>query len=283
MKKVLIFVFLISNISAVTYQKYGTKIQRDIKVDGYRAFDYVFWLHPGQSNNEIKTLFTKPVLDSLSQVIPQGSVVIDIGAHVGDTSVLYSLLVGDEGKVFAFEPNPSCFEVLKMNALNNPNIIPVNSAITEKDGKYTFHYTDLGLCNGAFVKNLTFNPYTIPVEVEGVNLENWLEKNAKELIEKIKFIKIDTEGYDKYIIENIKSFLIKYRPVIQTELYLYSTSEDKEELFNILKSLNYKIVIGAYEGLINTSVIESRREFDLHTFVNYPIPQGSIDLLCLPQ
>lgn len=264
------------------YIKYGHRIEKNIRINGYRTFDYAFWLHPGQGNNELKTTFSKTSLDALSKYIPKGSVAIDIGAHVGDTSVAYSLVVGDEGKVIAFEPNPSCFEILLINAEKNQNIIPVNAAVTEEDGNYTFYYTDPGLCNGAFAEMLSIHPYRVPVPVVGVNLEKWLEKNAKELIPQIKFIKIDTEGYDRYIIKNISSFLLKYRPVIQTELFIYLTINEKIDFFKLLDSLNYKVLLNAYNGLIDPSPISQREPFNLMSFISYQVPEGSIDLLCIP-
>lgn len=286
MKKILFLAScLMLNISSLgaQYVKYGTHIEKNINIPGYRAFDYTFWLHPGQANRELETLFTKETLDFLRKIIPEGSVAIDIGAHVGDTSVAYSLVVGDKGKVIAFEPNPSCFEVLKLNAANNPNIIPVERAVTEHDGDYTFYYTDPGLCNGAYAEVLSIHPYTVPVQVKGVNLEKWLQENAEDLIPQVKFIKIDCEGYDRYIIKNIGSFLKKYRPIIQTELFIYLNRSERQEMFEILESLDYKIVLSASESIIDNSEVKKRKFFDLETFLNYQIPTGSIDLLCIPK
>jgi len=264
------------------YIKFGHRLEKNIHIPGYRTFDYAFWLHPSQGNRELENLFTKKTLDFYGAIIPEGSVAIDIGAHVGDTSVAYSLVVGDQGTVVAFEPNPSCFDVLKINAANNKNIIPVNAAITEENGNYTFYYTDPGLCNGAFAEMLSIHPYRIPVNVVGVNLENWLETQTPALISKVKFIKIDTEGYDRFIIKSIKNFLLKHRPILQTELFTYLNNDEKIDLFTLIDSMNYKIVLAAYNGLIDTTSIASRKPFDLLSFINFQVPEGSIDLLCIP-
>lgn len=39
------------------------------------------------------------------QAVTPGSAVFDIGAHVGFYTLLASVLVGDQGRVVAFEPN----------------------------------------------------------------------------------------------------------------------------------------------------------------------------------
>jgi protein-L-isoaspartate O-methyltransferase len=41
-----------------------------------------------------------------------GDVVLDVGAHIGYYTLLLSRLVGDQGRVYAFEPDPSNFALL---------------------------------------------------------------------------------------------------------------------------------------------------------------------------
>ncbi len=53
-------------------------------------------------------------LTHMSQIyIKEGDVVFDIGAHVGYFTLLFSVLVGNNGKVYSFEPNKRNFEILK--------------------------------------------------------------------------------------------------------------------------------------------------------------------------
>jgi protein-L-isoaspartate O-methyltransferase len=49
----------------------------------------------------------------LEEYVPrEGDVVIDVGAYTGDTVVIFSKLVGEEGRVIAFEPDTRNFEEL---------------------------------------------------------------------------------------------------------------------------------------------------------------------------
>ncbi len=45
--------------------------------------------------------------------VKEGQVVIDLGAHIGYFTLIFAELVGIKGKVFAFEPNPTNYSLLK--------------------------------------------------------------------------------------------------------------------------------------------------------------------------
>ena len=52
----------------------------------------------------------------------KGDVVLDCGACQGDTSVVFGNAVGEEGKVFAFDPLSSHLEIIKHNIQQNPKL-----------------------------------------------------------------------------------------------------------------------------------------------------------------
>ena len=49
------------------------------------------------------------------RTVKPGDIIVDAGANVGYYTVIGSRLVGDRGKVYAFEPDPSNFELLRKN------------------------------------------------------------------------------------------------------------------------------------------------------------------------
>ena len=69
--------------------------------------------------------------------VRQGNVFVDIGANIGYYTILASRLVGKSGKVFAFEPEPSNFEILAKNVELNKcdNVVLENKAVALKSGK----------------------------------------------------------------------------------------------------------------------------------------------------
>lgn len=61
--------------------------------------------------------------------IRPGATVIDVGAHFGYYTLLASRLAGPAGKVIAFEPTPSTFEILRRNAAARSNVDARNAAL----------------------------------------------------------------------------------------------------------------------------------------------------------
>src|SRR3990167_11030981 len=54
-------------------------------------------------------------LERYRKFIPEGGVVADVGACLGDYTLTFSQMAGERGRVHAFEPNPMVFECLQHN------------------------------------------------------------------------------------------------------------------------------------------------------------------------
>ena len=191
-------------------------------------------------------------IDSFKKIIPQDSTVLDIGAHSGYFSLIFGECVGKNGKVIAFEPNPQVFKNLLINRENNPhlNILAYELACTKENKKYTFNYSDPNIykdgVNGGYFDELSskdkikdFHYYQI--EVNGVNLDDFLNKNHKSDLDKIKFIKIDAEGYDKEIIKTLSPVISNSHPVIMVEAFRNLSGEEVKDFYNTLNNLDYLI------------------------------------------
>ncbi len=57
--------------------------------------------------------------EALRQELRRGDVVVDVGANIGYYTILASRLVGEGGKVYAFEPEPDNFAMLQKNLKAN--------------------------------------------------------------------------------------------------------------------------------------------------------------------
>ena len=189
--------------------------------------------------------------EKFSELIPEDAIVLDIGAHVGGFSIIFGSCV-PKGKVLAFEPNPKTYEVLVQNSKNNPsyNIIPYNHAATQETKSYTFYYSDPevygnGMNGGNFDaidrKDEVKQFHSTPVEVSGVNVYNFLLENYKDELDKIKFIKTDTEGFDKEVLKTLAPLINRNKPVLMVEAFIGLTKDEIKDYYDVLKSFEYEI------------------------------------------
>ena len=258
-----------------TNNHYGTEII-DLVINDIH-FDYHRWLHPMQGEWEMISLFTDEIINNISKIVDSDSTVIDIGAQSGNMSVAYSLFAS---KVISFEPNPATYEVLEKNAELHPNIIPFNYAVSDEEGPLEFHYSDNGLCNGGYARRTNFGVgvtgHEIPVDVWGVNLENFLENN--DLIDnKISLIKIDAEGHDKDILKTLVNIIGKHKPVIVTEVYTGLDLQEAQEMMNVIAAIGYK----AYDEVVNKLNIEDLG--DEIVLMNDDKLLSGHNLICVPE
>jgi len=210
----------------------------DFPTDG--QVKYARWLHPKNLDRQID----QQHVDNLRQWISPGDTVIDIGAHSGDTSITMGLAAGPAGHTFAFEPNPYAFDVLKVNASLNPdkaNIIPYNLAATEADGDFEFCYSDAGYCNGGLYPKGTEHKHRhyYTLDVQGKNIAALLSEQHPDAIDKLSYIKIDTEGYDRFVIQTLRGLIAARKPVIRSEVMKCLNKQERHEQLGLIESLGY--------------------------------------------
>ena len=161
--------------------------------------------------------------DILALFLELGDFAIDLGAHVGDTTLPISLCTGKEGLVLALEPNPATYKILQANSQLNQgltNIAPINAAAMSEDGDYVFQYNEASLMNGGYQRGISRLKHAsfYKIDVKGFNLSQLLTKNYSDRLKNLKFIKTDLEGSDYMVFLTIKDIIIQYMPVIQSEI-----------------------------------------------------------------
>jgi FkbM family methyltransferase len=154
----------------------------------------------------------------LKNFLKDGDIAVDIGARDGDSTLSLRAIVGDKGKILAFEPNPYEFPNLLENIkLNNfSNIKAYNFAISKEYGEKEFLFEE-GFYNGG----INTDQIKVGYFPNKINLpcENWqsLSQEIKNDFKNVKFIKTDTEGYDIDILEELSVVINSCRPFILME------------------------------------------------------------------
>lgn len=87
----------------------------------------------------LREQYEKDTTDFFKKTIKPGMMVVDIGAHIGYFTRIFSKLVGSSGRVVAFEPDPQNFALLQKNMAGLPNVTLVNAAVSDKKGSIDFY------------------------------------------------------------------------------------------------------------------------------------------------
>lgn len=175
--------------------------------------------------------FTRELLEVLGERwyslkhcdVEKGDVVIDAGAHFGFFSY-YAIKNGAE-RVYAFEPNPYVFEILKKHAeMWSPKIIPISLALSNKKGKITLNVEENKLSGVSTVLNNKSREFSIlrkfkyveSLNVDATTIDDFV---SEQNLNRVDFIKIDVEGAEKEVIEGAKETIKKFKPKLAISAY----------------------------------------------------------------
>lgn len=213
------------------------------EIDNVGKIKFANWENPLVS----KKIISKDTISFFQHFLSEGDLAIDIGANIGQMTVQMAVSTGIKGLTLGFDPNPYVYEILEENIKLNPektNIAAYNLAITEQDeDDLYYHSSEASFNNGGISKtpNSKHGKFSLNTKVKGVNLESFLAKKYPDFVNKLKLVKIDTEGYDKEIIKSIINLLKKYKPVVITECFSKNTPEERFEQYELLKSIGYSL------------------------------------------
>ena len=155
-----------------------------------------------------------------------GDIVFDIGAYVGDTALWFSKAIGPQGKVYAFEPEPSNFEKLKANLERNKvtNVIPLQLALSENEG-------EMQITSGEGGSAITETAGDTSVNVTTV--DRFVEANK---LPRVDFIKMDVEGHELKVLAGARKTIKTFKPSLA--LSAYHRGDDLIKLPKFLLELN---------------------------------------------
>ena len=153
--------------------------------------------------------------------IKNSKVFIDVGANIGG----YAIRVAKYCKVYAIEPFPRNYKILKINEkLNNVKINSFNIAAGNKNGKVKLYYTQV---NWLIPSIKWKQDYFVEVEM----------KPLDEIIneESIDLMKIDVEGAEDLVLEGARNCLKR------TKMVIIERSESLPKAYKILKEESFKL------------------------------------------
>lgn len=178
-------------------------------------------------------------LNLLHTTLHEGSVFVDVGGHLGAFSLIASSLVGDSGKVTAFEPVPENRKLLQRNLKQNgyKSVDIRSEAISDESGETEFNIPWASDSAGLYEHP---NAETIrKIKVKLARLDDMFSG------QKVDFIKIDTEGNELKVLRGSRE-LIKANPDLKMliefnpECLASAGVADPSEYFVMLHKLGFR-------------------------------------------
>ncbi len=147
--------------------------------------------------------------------LSSGSVFVDIGANIGWYSLKASKIVGEKGRVIAFEPRLSTFLHLKKSIdLNGfKNIEVHNTALSNIPGEGTLEW-NTSINNPGSSRLVRQSQQSFSSQNVTVSTLDQILDTGRE----IDFVKIDVEGAEPLVFQGAASTLKRTKPMILSEI-----------------------------------------------------------------
>ena len=201
---------------------------------------------------EFHRRFGNDFLRDIKQIVGSEDLTIfDVGAHHGETSVLFSSHF-PTSIIHAFEPFSGAFQKLRDNTSPCGNVIPHNIALGRENGVSTIFLNKDSATNSLFPNSSSLSEYADsrdgvkPIGAERIEvrrLDTFCDQND---ISKINVLKLDCQGYEMEILRGSGCYLSpRHIDVIYTEVlfvHLYEGQAGFIEVFKMLNDSGFKFV-----------------------------------------
>jgi FkbM family methyltransferase len=212
----------------------------------------------------------------LRAVLRKGGVAVDGGANTGWHTMLMAILVGDEGRVLAIEPNPSVRQRLdehrELNRLRQVEVL--TCALSNAEGRVAFDapsVDDAASGDGHIVGNSQPASPRL-VEADARTLDAIVETRA---LTKVDLVKLDLEGSEWPALRGGERTIARFRPHVifeYVEEYAGRGGGTPEVLREYFQRHGYRLFeLGRHEA----GEIDARRWPSAANIWAVPLPIGA--------
>lgn len=239
---------------------------------GRRLFKSAYFVYKRYIEDDLRDLVL-----AFPDIVGSGDV-LDIGANIGYTATVLAQAAGSHRKVYAFEPEPFNFRILRQSALQpefEGKIVPLQLAVGAEDGSIDLwindrHHADHRIITEQF---RLAHPGSKQVSVSMVSVDSFLENNPTD----ISFVKIDVQGYELAVCQGMQNMLrqnsnltvvLEFMPSAMRELGF-----DPSQLIDLFAHLGFGVYQVLPHGKISQgmpSAIQDSAYIDL-LFSRHPI------------
>lgn len=221
------------------------------------------------------TTYKAPVSDVLQNELRPGATALDLGANIGYFTCLMAKLVGQRGKIIAFEPDPKNISLLQRNILDNhlTNIMIVPKAVSDAPGEMSL-FTSGAHSSFGFDAVHSGAAQAVPI----VSLDDFFGGAPP----KIDLIKIDIIGSEAKALRGMEKLLLRNKNIkilsAFCPAFLIGAGSNPVKYLEKLFNLGFNI----YD--ITTGNSNAVSQGDIKNFVAKYSPNGKIaqaEIFCL--
>lgn len=215
--------------------------------------------------NMLNELYEKETTDFFKKNITPGLVIMDIGAHIGYFTRIFSKLTGPKGKVYAFEADPENFALLQKNTKHFQNIKLFPMAISDSGGTVDFYRSnDKSGCHSTIPAEFRQKKISVPA----VDLDSFTAANG---IKKINLIKMDIEGGEPTALKGMARVLATSNEIVLVIEFnpqcLKQANTQPLDFLRMIESYGFTIFVITPNKLAN---LEAHDTLDYRSIALYP-------------
>jgi FkbM family methyltransferase len=208
-----------------------------------------------------------------SAILHRGDSAVDIGANVGFLTRQFAAMVGTNGRVFAFEPDPATFAYLAYNTRRLPQVECSAAAMSDRDGIMTLYLHPTSAMSNSLV-NAWDNAR--PIDVKTFSFDAWA--NTIDF-GRLGLIKVDVEGAEPLVLRGmLKTLSSPKKPQVISEFCPTNLGDHaaEQEVFKIFSDHGYRVHRISSKGTLHCVNTPS----DLYPHLN---ENGYVNLLAQPE
>lgn len=231
----------------VPKMKAGTRATKDRQCELPNGLD-VFYLNKYEVDYLYKEIFEERVYLRNGITVKDGDCVFDVGANIG----LFSTFVAQQccnATVYAFEPMPATFEILRLNAeLSDIKIKPYNFGLSGREREATFIFNPgLSVCSGMYSSQYGGALETVKCQVRRLS-DVIREQNIKQ----IDLLKIDVEKSELDVLEGIEDS--DWTKIKQLVVEVHDVYGRLDYVISLLKDRNYTVTVEQRDDFLDKDV-----------------------------
>jgi FkbM family methyltransferase len=174
-------------------------------------------------------------VEFLRQIIKPGWTVLDVGANIGVLTLPFADMVGSDGKVHAFEPQPENFNLLERNTQQLSDRVQLHQLVVSD------RYGEMIVPPLAAVPHKNYGGVELNKQIDFGGKVDMDTLDAVMLDSPVSFIKVDVEGMECEVLRGAKQLIERCRPILYVENDHAGRVDRSAELIGLIERYDYKV------------------------------------------